>query len=67
MPKIVAIKPAASEAEVLKQTLSERHHSYILITCSKPASNGDMDVDMSYSGDPDLLSYLMEGAKERLV
>lgn len=36
--------------------------AYVLITCSKPTSQGDMEVEMTYEGDEDLVSYLVENA-----
>lgn len=49
--------------ERLKKELSKKHECYVLITCGKPNSNGDMDVNFSYGGDADLASYLIQGAQ----
>ncbi|MEM7175000.1 MAG: hypothetical protein AAF443_03605 [Chlamydiota bacterium] len=40
--------------------------SYILITCSEPSRNGKMNVEMSYKGDRDLISYLIKDAESYL-
>ncbi len=44
--------------------LSKEHASYILITCDKAGTDGRMQVQMSYEGDPDLVSCLIDGAKD---
>jgi hypothetical protein len=36
---------------------------YILITCSPPSANGDMQVKMTYRGDSGLAAYLLQGAQ----
>ncbi len=36
----------------------------ILITCSEPSDDGDMQVEMSYDGDRYLVSYLVKSAAE---
>lgn len=40
--------------------------SYVLITCKKPTSEGQMEVEMSYEGDPDLVAFLIESACVRI-
>lgn len=47
----------------IKSALAEKHASYVLITCDEPDHDGEMQVDMSYGGDPILVSYLLEGAQ----
>ncbi len=37
-----------------------KNKSYVIITCSSPSSEGQMEVNMSHSGDEVLLSYLLE-------
>jgi hypothetical protein len=44
----------------------KKTQGYVLLTCSKPDDKGDMQVEMSFDGDPDLLLYLLDGAKERI-
>lgn len=46
----------------VKQFLAENNSCYVLLTCSEPNENGDMQVEMSYEGDEDLASYLLENA-----
>lgn len=36
--------------------------TYVLITCSKPSNEGDMEVEMTYEGNEDLIAYLIENA-----
>lgn len=39
---------------------------YILITCGPPSNSGQMKVEMSYGGNPDLVNMLLDGAQELL-
>ena len=66
MPKVIPIDLEPSEIEELKSILSKKQLSYVLITCTEPSEEGEMDVEMDYAGDPVLLSMLMENARERL-
>jgi hypothetical protein len=36
---------------------------YVLVTCSPPNRKGKMEVEVSYDGDIDLASYLVDGAQ----
>ncbi|MGZ3633722.1 MAG: hypothetical protein ACXWM7_05535 [Parachlamydiaceae bacterium] len=47
----------------IKATLAKNHVCYVLLTCDGPKSNGQMQVEMSYEGDPVLASYLLQGAQ----
>ncbi len=49
--------------ESIKKFLSENHSAYVLITCSAPSQEGNMDVEMSYQGDESLAAYLLESAR----
>jgi len=44
----------------------QKVEGYVLLTCSKPDNKGDMQVEMSFEGDAELLLYLLDGAKSRL-
>lgn len=66
MPKVIPIDFESSEVDDLKNVLSKKQLSYVLITCTEPSAEGEMDVEMDYAGDPALLSMLMENARERL-
>lgn len=46
-----------------KQLISEEHACYVLITCKQPSSDGKMQVEMTYEGDPHLAAYLLENAQ----
>ncbi|MEX1012158.1 MAG: hypothetical protein WD595_06735 [Waddliaceae bacterium] len=48
----------------LQDQIGKGHKNYVLITCDEPSANGEMNVEMSYEGDPTLLSYLLEGAQD---
>lgn len=51
------------DKKTINAKLAKNHACYILVTCDKPGINGDMQVEMSYQGDPTLASYLLEGAQ----
>lgn len=36
----------------------------IVISCSSPSSEGKMDVEMTYEGDPTLAMFLLDNARE---
>ncbi len=50
----------------IKSLLQGDHLSYVLVTCKKTSEKGNMEVVMSYTGDPVLASYLVEGTLDRL-
>ncbi len=47
--------------ENLTELLTD-HQCYVLITCKEPSQDGQMQVEMSYGGDPMLAAYLVESA-----
>lgn len=47
----------------LKETLKNNPSCYVLITCSQPSDDGEMQVELSYEGDAVLASYLIQGAQ----
>lgn len=47
----------------IKTMLAENHACYVLITCDEPQEDGRMLVEMSYSGDATMASYLIQGAQ----
>ena len=51
-----------SKKQLVEQLL-EKHACYVLVTCSEPCDEGQMQVEMSYQGDPTLAAYLLEGAQ----
>jgi hypothetical protein len=46
----------------IKKFLKNNNACYVLLTCSDPAKDGNMQVDMAYDGDEVLASYLLENA-----
>lgn len=48
--------------EHITETLSENHPCYVLITCGKPKLNGQIEVEMTFGGDPVLAAYLVQSA-----
>ena len=51
-----------STHEKIRKILSD-HIGYVLITCRPTRKSGKMKVEVSYEGDPDLASYLVDGAQ----
>jgi hypothetical protein len=47
----------------IKKLLSKDYAGYVLVTCKNPVANGQMQVEMTYDGDPVLAAYLLEGAQ----
>jgi hypothetical protein len=39
------------------------HAGYVLVTCRPTDKRGKMEVELSFEGDPDLASYLVDGAQ----
>ena len=50
----------------IRKLLEKDFEGYVLVTCRPAESDGKMQVEMSYDGDPVLAAYLMEGAQEYL-
>jgi hypothetical protein len=47
----------------IKDYLAENNLCYVLLTCSMPSKDGNMEVEMSYEGDDHVASYLIESAQ----
>lgn len=47
----------------LQKALDKNLSCYVLITCSPPTEEGQMQVEMTYEGDANLVSYLIQGAQ----
>jgi hypothetical protein len=56
-------KPCFQE---IKDHLADTTFCYVLLTCSHPSSDGDMEVEMSFDGEKDLVSYLLESGLSKL-
>lgn len=50
--------------EKIKKSLSEQHECYVLITCGSPTKEGNMEVELSYSGDESLAAFLVDNAAQ---
>ena len=50
----------------LKDALGDNNVCYVVLTCSAPDSNGEMNVEMTYEGEPALAAYLLEGAQAQM-
>jgi hypothetical protein len=49
-----------------RDQLAKKHSCYILITCDEAAEDGNMEVNMTYEGDPILAACMLEGAQSLL-
>ena len=52
------------ELEKIRHVLRKRHACYVLITCSNPTNEGQMEVEMNYDGDIDLAALLVDNASQ---
>ena len=50
----------------LKKLMESSESCYIFISCGEPTDDGNMRVEMSYDGDPVLVSYLLENAQNTI-
>lgn len=57
-----SIEKTRNVHEKVRRMLSD-HVGYVLVTCRPTTQPGKMEVEMSYEGDPDLASYLVDGAQ----
>lgn len=56
-------KKKGFDLEDIKKNLKKNNACYVLITCSQPSDDGNMQVELNYSGDENLASYLIDGAQ----
>lgn len=47
----------------VRKLLAKDFAGYVLVTCKNATANGQMQVEMTYEGDPVLAAYLLEGAQ----
>jgi hypothetical protein len=50
--------------EKIKHALSQMHACYVLITCTEPSKEGQMEVEMIYDGDESLAAFLVDNASQ---
>ncbi|HEV7736520.1 MAG TPA: hypothetical protein VGO47_04005 [Chlamydiales bacterium] len=50
--------------EKLKSLLAKKNACYVLITCSKPTPDGQMDVELNFEGDIDLAALIVDNASQ---
>jgi SpoU rRNA methylase family enzyme len=48
--------------ESISRALSVLAPAHVVITCTEPNADGEMEVGLSYEGDDVLVSFLLEGA-----
>lgn len=51
----------------IKKYLAENNLCYVLLTCSAPSSEGNMQVEVAYEGEDVIASYLIESAQEIIL
>ncbi len=49
-----------------KMLKGQKNACYVLITCGEPTDDGKMQVELTYEGDSDLASYLVDAAQSYL-
>lgn len=47
----------------IKEKLGDSVACYVLITCNEPNPDGEMNVELTYEGDPLLAEFLIHGAQ----
>jgi hypothetical protein len=52
-----------SKERDFRKELNDRYCCYVLITCTTPSKEGNMQVNLTYEGDESLASYLIENAQ----
>ncbi|MBS0621511.1 MAG: hypothetical protein JSR80_00930 [Verrucomicrobia bacterium] len=52
------------KAVIQKLLDQQRNACYVLITCGEPSEEGKMEVELTYEGDQDLATYLIESAHQ---
>lgn len=53
----------SSDRKRVQKVLDKEACCYVLITCGEPSEDGEMNVEMTYQGDPATASYLLQGAQ----
>ena len=48
----------------LKDSLGAKWSCCVLITCTEPEKNGNMEVEMNFDGDETLAAFLVENASQ---
>ena len=48
----------------MQDFLAHRYEAFVLVTCSSANEKGDMQVELKYEGDEDLVSYLLQSASQ---
>jgi len=62
----IGIKPKWGEIQLskVKKAMGDDCACFVLISCSTPASDGKMNVEMNYEGDESLAAFLVENAAQ---
>ena len=48
----------------MQNFLAQKYEAFVLVTCSSANAQGDMQVELKYEGDEDLVSYLLQSASQ---
>ncbi|MEF9497398.1 MULTISPECIES: hypothetical protein [Chlamydia] len=57
---------SGNECDDSTGTFDEDVSAYVLVTCGHASSDGKMKVEMTYEGDPAVISYLLTKAQDSL-
>lgn len=52
--------------EDIRAKLASKHACFVLVTCDPPSKDGNMNVQLSFEGDPALASLMVQGAQSYL-
>jgi hypothetical protein len=64
--KIARVNGATGDVELekIKHVLAKKHACYVLITCSRPSHEGEMNVELNFDGDIDLAALIVDNASQ---
>ncbi|MEN9654161.1 MAG: hypothetical protein RL235_273 [Chlamydiota bacterium] len=48
----------------LREALGEQYACCVLITCSRPSKEGNMEVELSFEGEESLAAFLIDNASQ---
>ncbi|WP_041468063.1 hypothetical protein [Chlamydia felis] len=57
---------SGNECDDSTGTFSEDVSAYVLVACGHASSDGKITVEMTYEGDPAVISYLLTKAQDSL-
>ena len=64
--RVVSVEGKGTALAELKKNLGDTYTCFVLITCTQPDENGNMDVALDFEGDESLAAFLIENAAQGL-